>query len=132
MPAAGTLTLRLLGRAEAELDGVRLLLTRRQLEILALLALNPDGLSPGALHAYLYGDRPVSTATLKAEVSQLRTVLGGGITARVYRISIPVRCDATEAVQRLRAGDVLGAAAAYGGDLLAGSDAPGLTEYGNY
>jgi hypothetical protein len=130
--AAGTLTLRLLGRAEAELDGVRLLLSRRQLEILALLALHPQGLSPGALHANLYGDRQVSMTTLKAEVSHLRTVLGGGITSRTYRITVPVRCDATESAERLRAGDLLGAASAYGGEMLAGTDAPGLTEHAHY
>jgi len=39
----GTLVLRLLGRAEAFLGGVRLRLTRRQIEILALLVLYPTG-----------------------------------------------------------------------------------------
>ena len=128
----GTLTLRLLGKAEAYLDGVRLLLSRRQLEILALLALHPDGLSLTALHAKLYGDRPVSPATLKAEVSHLRTMLGGALTARIYRITVPVYCDASDVLRLLRTGRVQDAVAAYGGELLAGTDAPGLTEYGNY
>jgi hypothetical protein len=127
-----SLDLRLLGRAEARLDGVRLPLTHRQLEILALLALHPDGLRPDALHARLYGDRPVSRATLKAEVSHLRTVLGGAIAARTYRIAVPVRCDAVEVLAHLRTGRLLDAVSAYGGDLLAGTDAPGLTEYGSY
>ena len=69
----GLLELKLLGQPSAQLDGVPLRLTRRQLEILALLALNPDGLDLGELHARLYGDRPVSQGTLKAEMSQLRT-----------------------------------------------------------
>ena len=129
---SGTLHLRLLGRAEARLDGVRLLLTRRQVEILALLALHPDGLSLDTLHAHLYGDRPVSRATLKAEVSHLRAVLGGGIASRPYRLTIPVRCDAAEVLELLRQGRLLEAAAAYGGDLLEGTDAPGLSEYGAY
>lgn len=128
----GTLDLRLLGRAEARLDGARLLITRRQVEILALLALHPGGLSLDALHAHLYGDRHVSRATLKAEVSHLRTLLGGGISSRTYRIAIPVRCDAAEVLAFLRAGRLLDAVAAYGGELLAGTNAPGLTEYGNY
>ena len=128
----GVLGLRLLGRAEACLDGVRLLLTRRQLEIVALLALHRDGLSLDALHAHLYGDRPVSPATLKAEVSHLRTLLGGGIASRPYRIALAFSCDAVDVVEHLRAGRLLDAASAYGGDLLAGTDAPGLIEYGNY
>jgi hypothetical protein len=128
----GVLELRLLGRAEARLDGVRLLLTRRQLEIVALLALHRDGLSLDALHAHLYGDRPVSPATLKAEISHLRTLLGGGIASRPYRLALPVSCDAVDVLDHLRTGRLLDAASAYGGDLLAGTDAPGLTGYGNY
>jgi hypothetical protein len=126
------LELRLLGRAEASFDGVRLLLTRRQLEIVALLALHPGGLSLDALHAHLYGDRPVSPATLKAEISHLRTLLGGGIASRPYRLALGVRCDAVDVLEHLRTGRLLDAARGYGGDLLAGTDAPGLIEYGNY
>jgi DNA-binding winged helix-turn-helix (wHTH) protein len=70
------------------LDGTRLRLTRRQTEILALLALNPDGLDLGELHARLYGDRPVSLGTLKTEVSQLRALLGGHLESRPYRIAL--------------------------------------------
>jgi hypothetical protein len=128
----GSLTLRLLGKAEAYLDGVRLLISRRQLEILALLALHPDGLSLTTLHAKLYGDRPVSLATLKAEVSHLRTMLGGALTSRIYRITVPVQCDASDVPRLLHTGQLKDAVAAYGGQLLAGTDAPGLTEYGNY
>jgi len=126
------LELRLLGRAEAWLDGVRLLLTRRQTEILAVLALNPDGLSLDALHAQVYGDGTVARATLKAEVSHLRAALGARITSRPYRLDLSVRCDVTEVLRLLRAGDVTAAAAAYGGDLLTGSDSPALVDYGHF
>ncbi len=71
------LQLRLLGNAEATLDGSRLLLNRRQTEILAILALHPDGLSLDRLHALVYGDQAVTLSTLKAEVSHLRAALGG-------------------------------------------------------
>jgi hypothetical protein len=128
----GTLGLSVLGRAEVHLDGMRLLPTRRQIEILTLLALHPEGLSLEGLHAQLYGDRQVSRATLKAEVSHLRTALGGCIGSRPYRIVIPVRCDAAEVLEFLRNGRLLEAASAYGGDLLPGTDAPGLIECGNY
>ncbi len=89
-PGRGLLDLRLLGRAGAWLHGRPLRITRRQTEILALLALSPEGLDLGELHARLYGDRPVSPATLKAELSQLRAVLGGRLTSRPYRIDLPV------------------------------------------
>jgi hypothetical protein len=128
----GLLELRLLGRAEVYLDGVRLRLTRRQTEILALLALSPDGLDLGELHARLYGDRPVSLGTLKAEMSQLRALLGGDLGSRPYRIALDVRCDVTDVLCRLRARDVAGAAERFGGELLPGSESPALAEFGRF
>jgi len=76
------LSLHLLGAAEARLDGQRLLLNRRQTEILALLAMHPEGLSLEHLHALLYGDQSVTLSTLKAEVSHLRSALGGQLSSR--------------------------------------------------
>ncbi|MBC7373060.1 MAG: transcriptional regulator, partial [Frankiales bacterium] len=70
--------LRVLGGWRVRVAGTDLVLPHRQIEVLTLLALHPDGLSLEQLHARLYGDAPVSTATLKAEVSHLRSVLGGG------------------------------------------------------
>jgi hypothetical protein len=131
-PGARLLDLRLLGTAGARLDGRPLRLTRRQTEILALLALNPDGLDLGELHARLYGDRPVSPGTLKAEMSQLRALLRGRLASRPYRLDLPVRCDVTDVLDRLRAGDVAGAAERYGGELLGWSESPALIEYGNF
>ncbi|MBV9094215.1 MAG: transcriptional regulator [Streptosporangiaceae bacterium] len=128
----GLLDLKLLGQPSAQLNGTRLRLTRRQIEILALLALNPDGLDLGELHARLYGDRPVGLGTLKAEMSQLRAVLGGRLESRPYRIGLDVRCDVTDVLHRLRAGDVAGAVECYGGELLPGSESPALTEFGHF
>src|SRR6516162_6093708 len=129
---AGLLELKLLGQPNAQLNGARVRLTRRQTEILALLALNPAGLDLAELHARLYGDRPVSLGTLKAEMSQLRGVLGGRLASRPYRIDLPVRCDATDVLDRLRAGDVAGACERYGGELLPWSESPALIEYGHF
>jgi hypothetical protein len=129
---AGLLELKLLGQPSVLLNGARLRLTRRQMEILALLALNPDGLDLADLHARLYGDRPVSQGTLKAEMSQLRAVLGGRLESRPYRIGLDVRCDVTDVLHRLRAGDVAGAVERYGGELLPGSESPALTEFGYF
>lgn len=130
--AGSGLTLRVLGAAEAHLDGARLLLTRRQSEILALLALHPEGLSLDALHAALYGDARVSPSTLKAEVSHLRQALGGRLASRPYRLDLPVTCDAVEVMRAVRGADVDGAVTAYGGDLMPGTDSPELTSTGEY
>jgi hypothetical protein len=129
---AGLLELKLLGQPGAQLNGTRLRLTRRQIEILGLLAVNPDGLDLCDLHARLYGDRPVSMGTLKAEMSQLRAVLGGRLASRPYRIGLDVHCDVADVLHRLRAGDVLGATERYGGELLPGTESPALAEFGNF
>ncbi len=128
----GLLELKLLGQPSARLDGFPVRLTRRQLEILALLALSPGGLDLGELHSRLYGDRPVSQGTLKAEMSQLRALLGGRLESRPYRIGLDVRCDVTDVLHRLRAGDVAGATELYGGELLPGSESPALAEFGTF
>lgn len=126
------LDIRLLGRAGVSLGGRPVRLTRRQTEILALLALAPDGLDLGELHAQLYGDRMVAISTLKAEMSKLRALLGGRLTSRPYRIDLPVRCDVTDLIDRLRAGDTAGAAERYRGELLAWSDSPALEDHRNF
>ena len=122
------LTLTLLGAAEAWLDGRRLYLNRRQTEILALLALHPEGLSLEHLHALLYGDEAVTFSTLKAEVSHLRAALDGQLSSRPYRLTMPVEVDVHKVLTLLRRGHVRAAVAAYGGDLLPGTNSPALTE----
>ncbi|HEX4977345.1 MAG TPA: transcriptional regulator [Nocardioides sp.] len=128
VPGEPGLTLMLLGNAEAWLDGRRLLLNRRQTEILALLALHPEGLSVEHLHALLYGDQAVTLSTLKAEVSHLRSTLGGQLLSRPYRLPMPVLVDVDVVLDLLRAGDVAAAVEAYGGDLLPGTNSPALSE----
>lgn len=131
--AAGVgLHLRLLGAVEGWLDGTRLLLTRRQSEILALLAITPEGMSLEQLHASLYGDEPVSTGTLKAEVSHLRQALGGRLLSRPYRLDLPVSSDVTTVREALARGDLGAAVGAYGGDLVPGTNSPLLTETAEY
>ena len=126
------LTLTLLGAAEARLDGARLLLNRRQTEILALLALHPEGLSSETLHALLYGDKSVTLSTLKAEVSHLRSALGGQLASRPYRLTVPVRTDVDRVLGLVRRGEVAAAVDAYGGDLLPGTSSPALVELGDF
>ena len=131
-PDLAGLTLRLLGTAEAHLDGRRLLLNRRQTEILALLAMNPEGVSLERLHALVYGDQGVTLSTLKAEVSHLRSTLHGQLTSRPYRLTLPVSTDVEAVLSAVRRGDVGAALAAYGGDLLPGTNSPALAELGEY
>jgi transcriptional regulator of acetoin/glycerol metabolism len=126
------LQLRLLGNAEATLDGSRLLLNRRQTEILAILALHPDGLSLDRLHALVYGDQAVTLSTLKAEVSHLRAALGGQLASRPYRLTLPVATDIDDVLDALRRGDAATAITCYGGDLLPGTESPALVELGEY
>jgi transcriptional regulator of acetoin/glycerol metabolism len=126
------LTLTLLGTVEARLDGERLLLTRRQSEILALLALHPEGLALETLHALLYGDAAVRLSTLKAEVSHLRSALGGELASRPYRLTVGVRTDVDTVLGLLRRGEVGAAVDAYGGDLFPGTSSPALTQLADY
>jgi transcriptional regulator of acetoin/glycerol metabolism len=131
-PQIAGLTLRLLGTAEAHLDGERLLLNRRQTEVLALLAMNPAGVSLERLHALVYGDHGVTLSTLKAEVSHLRSAVRGQLTSRPYRLTMPVTSDVDAVLAAVRRGDVGAALAAYGGDLLPGTNSPALAELGEY
>ncbi|WP_244403660.1 helix-turn-helix domain-containing protein [Streptomyces coeruleorubidus] len=74
------LRLTCLGSEQVAREGRPLPLRPRQLEILTLLALEPGGFSPERLRAALYGDRPVTSSTFKAEISHLRRALGGAIS----------------------------------------------------
>ncbi|MBP2473420.1 hypothetical protein JOF53_002292 [Crossiella equi] len=118
-----------LGRGELLDGGAPVPLRPRQLEILTLLALHPDGLTPEQLQEALYADRPVHRTTLKAEVSHLRRALGGGITPRSYQLSTPVPADARALLAALAARDLGTALAHYRGPLLPDSEAPGIREW---
>src|SRR5689334_15390776 len=130
--SAPGLLMTLLGTAETWLDGQRLLLNRRQTEILALLALHPEGLSLEQLHAAVYGDQAVTFSTLKAEVSHLRHAIGGQLASRPYRLLMPVTTDVEQVLALLRRGRVAAAVDAYGGDLMPGTNSPALTELAEY
>jgi transcriptional regulator of acetoin/glycerol metabolism len=126
------LVMSLLGAVETRLDGQRLLLNRRQSEVLALLAMHPEGLSLEHLHALVYGDQAVTLSTLKAEVSHLRSALGGQLSSRPYRLMMPVTTDVDQVLGLLRSGHVAAAVEAYGGDLMPGTNSPALGELAEY
>lgn len=121
-----SLDMRLLGRSrlEAQLgDGPVLELSLRHGEILALLAIYPDGLTCEQLTLLLYGDAGNRVST-RAQISRLRSLLGRSVLARPYRLAAEVTADFLTVEAQLAAGDLDGALAAYRGPLLPGSDAP--------
>ncbi|MCM6775230.1 transcriptional regulator [Nocardia sp. CDC159] len=132
-PARGCeLRLDCLGTAILTRSGAPIRLRPRQLEILTLLALEPDGYTPQRLQAAVYGDRPVAAATLKADVSHLRRATGGDISSRRYLLTRPISCDAVELLAAIAAGDVATALRLYRGPLLPDSDTPGIVEWREY
>ncbi|MFW1809730.1 transcriptional regulator, partial [Acinetobacter ursingii] len=84
-----------------------------QIEILSILALCPQGLNLETLHQALYGERTVSMGTLKAEMSQLRDVLGGMLGSRPYRLLAHVEADFLQAENALDSGYVSSALQLY-------------------
>ncbi|MFF9029963.1 sigma-54-dependent transcriptional regulator family protein [Streptomyces iakyrus] len=128
-PRPGRLRLTCLGSEQAVHEGRPLPLRPRQLEILTLLALEPEGFSPERLRAALYGDRPVTSSTFKAEISHLRRALGGAISPRHYALTAPVSCDASDVLRALEQGDTDTALRRWGGPLLPRSEAPGIEEW---
>jgi hypothetical protein len=127
-PQAAT-AVRLLGRREISRGGMIVPLALRQAEIVALLALTPDGLTPEQLHDQMYGEEPVSITTTKAEVSHLRALLGGGISQRVYRLDPAIAVDVSALVEALRSGDTAHVVDLYAGPLLAASESPMIREW---
>ncbi|MGN9758548.1 GAF domain-containing protein [Streptomyces sp. SD31] len=128
-PAADTPELSALGRDEAQLltGGRRVRLSRRHSEILVLLARHPEGLTGDELLCALYEDESVTPVTLRAELARLRRILGPALLgSRPYRLTVPVESDVAVVERRLETGAVTGAAMAYAGPLLPGSQAPAV------
>ncbi|WP_238846231.1 transcriptional regulator [Nocardia terpenica] len=128
-PEPDPIRLECLGGATLLRSGRPVRLRPRQLEILALLALEPGGYTPQQLQAAVYGDRPVSATTLKADVSHLRHATGGEITSRRYTLARPISCDAVDLLDALRVGDLARALRLYRGPLLPDSDTPGIVQW---
>ena len=119
-----------LGQTRVMFRGQALHLPLRYMEMLCLLALNPNGLTLEQFHAALYReDSRVSTATLKAEISHLRRALDGQIGSRPYRLLVSVWADFIDVWQALRQQRSADALGLYRGALLPQSDAPELEEW---
>jgi hypothetical protein len=129
VPSGPTVRLRALGgdRAMLEVAGRELVLSRRHSEIVALLALHPEGLSAEQLALELFGEqgKPVS---VRAELTRLRRLLGPALDTQPYRFAAPLEADLLEVGDALNAGRPAAALAAYSGQLLMSSEAPGISE----
>ncbi|GAA2959476.1 MULTISPECIES: GAF domain-containing protein [Microbacterium] len=132
-------TLRVLGRDRALLetlsDGHLRVneLTTRHAEILLCLATHRQGVSAEALGELVYGD-PDAGTTLRAEMVRLRKILERiapslAPQSRPYRLTMPLETDAHQLLSLLDRGAHRVALAAYRGDVLPDSAAPGVEEF---
>jgi hypothetical protein len=80
------------GRLAVAVAGGELALSPRRSQLLALLALAPEGVHGGELAAQLYGVGDHEVA-LRSEVSRLRRQLGGLIATHPYRLVAEVQAD---------------------------------------
>jgi hypothetical protein len=121
--------LRLLGagRPCAFVDGHHVPLSLRHAELLALLALNPRGLTGEQSSLYLYGDTG-NPATVRAEIHRLRAQLGDVVRAKPYRLDCEVEADFLNVRRLLAAGEVTAAAQLYPGPLLPRSESPAIQD----
>jgi hypothetical protein len=129
VPSGPTVRLRALGgdRAVLEIAGRELVLSRRHSEIVVLLALHPEGLTAEQLALELFGEqgKPVS---VRAELTRLRRLLGPALDTQPYRFAAPLEADLLEVRDALNVGRPAAALAAYSGQLLMSSEAPGIRE----
>jgi hypothetical protein len=123
------LSLRFLGDTPAVLlDGQPVPVTLRPAELLAALALHPDGLTAERLALLLYGDDGNPT-TVRGEVLRLRSLIGSDVLrTRPYRLDADVDTDFGAVRRALAAGQAAEALRACAGPLLPRSDAPEIRE----
>ncbi len=128
-----TLALPFLGtsRPVARLDGRPVRLGARHAELLALLAMHPEGLTADALAGELYGDRG-NPVTVRAEMHRLRALLEnapngtGAVRTGPYRLEARVDADFLTVRDAVRAGRLPDTELIARGELLPTSDAPGI------
>lgn len=121
--------IRSFGVAQVFFNGKVVVLTPRQVEIMTILALCPQGLNLESLHQALYGERKISLGTLKAEISHLRDILGNVMGSRPYRIMAQVDGDFIQAEQALNAGYIETALNLCKGIFLSKTESPFLTAW---
>ncbi|MDR7184154.1 hypothetical protein J2X85_001177 [Microbacterium trichothecenolyticum] len=134
--------LRVLGRDRAQLEvtgeGFETVseLGPRHAELLLMLAVHRQGLSAERLGDLVYGESAgdAASVTLRAEMVRLRKALTTTAPAlvpesRPYRLAVEVETDAHQVLSLLDRGAHRVALAAYRGDVLPDSVAPGVEEF---
>jgi hypothetical protein len=141
-PPTDRFTLRVLGRDRALLEVARdgsetvAEIGQRHAELLLMLATHRQGVSADQLGELVYGDAdagPPAAVTLRAEMVRLRKVLekaAPGLVpeSRPYRLPVDIETDAQQVLSLLDRGAHRVALAAYRGDVLPDSTAPGVEE----
>lgn len=139
VPATAHATMRVLGQERAYLDVVAddvktvTPLGSRHAEILLMLSTHRQGLSAERLTELVYGESG-SIDTLRPEMVRLRKALARTaafltIESRPYRLHPEIETDAQNVLSLLDRGAHRVALAAYTGDVLTDSTAPGVEEY---
>jgi hypothetical protein len=125
------LRLRLLGQdPSVEVDRRRRAPGLRSLELLAVLAMHPEGMTSEQLALALYGESG-KAVTIRAQVHRVRVYLGArSVSTHPYRLNVRVDADWAEVRRLVSAGRPREALRVYRGRLLPASDAPEIVETG--
>ena len=100
----------------------------RSLELLAVLAMHPEGMTAEQLALALYGESG-KAVTIRGQVHRVRVCLGArSVETHPYRLNVPVEADWLEVRRLVAAGQPREALLSYRGPLLAASDAPEIVE----
>ncbi|MDN5806768.1 MAG: GAF domain-containing protein [Brevibacterium sp.] len=114
-------------------DGSRIKLSGRHAEIVLLLQRNPGGISGAGLVERLWS-LGGSEVTVRAEIARLRRTIDHlgdlRVDARPYVLLGGIDSDVERVHRALDQGDVETALSLYQGQVLPGSDAPGVREIG--
>ena len=123
------LRLKLLGQdASVQLGAGRRERGLRSLELLAVLAMHPEGMTAEQLALAVYGERG-KAVTIRAQVHRVRMYLGArSVETQPYRLNVPVEADWLEVSRLVSAGRPREALSAYRGPLLPASDAPEIAD----
>ena len=121
-----------LGQARVFFRGKPLHLYFRQLELICILALHPQGLTLENLHTALYGDTAIASTATKTMLTQLRHLLDGQISYCPYRLLVPVWADFIELATCLRQRCMANTLKLYQGALLPMSESPLIEEWRNH
>ncbi|CAM3674464.1 transcriptional regulator [Occultella aeris] len=129
-PASREVDLRVLGRRRAGLRRGHewVDLSARHGEMILVLSESAEPLGAAELAAAVYVE-DTAEVTVRAEISRLRRALPGMLAdGGPYRLRTSSRSDVAQVRDAIRAGDLTGALAAYGGPVLPTSVAPAVED----